>query len=71
MKSMTAEGEMALTDAIVNDKGEFIWEFEIPNGKIRYTTLVKGDTWTEVGEYVMPNGQAFSILEMTLTRVKN
>jgi antitoxin component YwqK of YwqJK toxin-antitoxin module len=71
MKSMTAEGEMALTDAIVNDKGEFIWEFEIPNGKIRYTTLVEGNTWTEVGEYVMPNGQAFPILEMTLTRVKD
>jgi hypothetical protein len=71
MKSFTAKGDMALANAIVNEKGEFIWEFEVPNGKVRYTTLVKDDVWTEVGEYVMPGGQTFPILEMKLKRVKS
>jgi hypothetical protein len=70
MKSMTVDGNMALSNAIINDNGEFIWEFEVPGGKVRYTTTVEKNTWTEKGEYLMPSGQAFPILEMNLTRVE-
>ena len=70
IKSLVADGNQALTAAKVNEKGQFIWGFEVPGGSIQYSTTLKGDTWHEKGEFVMPSGQAFTILEMTLTRVK-
>lgn len=71
IKSFIADGNMALTKATVNDQGQFIWQFDIPNGSIRYTMTISGDTWNEKGEYIMKGtGQAFPILEMNLTRVK-
>jgi hypothetical protein len=71
IKSLIADGNMALTKAMINDQGQFIWQFDIPNGSIRYTMTISGDTWNEKGEYIMKgSGQAFPILEMNLTRVK-
>ena len=70
IKSLLADGNQALTSAQINDNGQFIWGFDVPGGSIQYTTTLKGDTWSEVGEYIMPNGQAFTILEMSLKRIK-
>tara|TARA_R110001592_G_scaffold17115_8_gene72481 strand:- start:620 stop:1180 length:561 start_codon:yes stop_codon:yes gene_type:complete len=70
MKSLLADGNMALTAAQLNDKGQFIWGFDVPGGSIQYTTTLKEDTWHELGEFVMASGQAFTILEMNLTKIK-
>ncbi|MGW8121488.1 hypothetical protein ACV07N_02430 [Roseivirga echinicomitans] len=70
MKSLLADGNMVLASAQLNDKGQFIWGFDVPGGSIQYTTTLTEETWHEVGEFVMANGQAFTILEMNLTRAK-
>ncbi|KYG79077.1 hypothetical protein EV198_3658 [Roseivirga ehrenbergii] len=70
MKSLLADGNMALTAAQLNNEGQFIWGFDVPGGSIQYTTTLKEDTWHEKGEFIMANGQAFTILEMNLTKLK-
>lgn len=70
VRSWLADGNMTTATAEVTAEGHFIWGFEVPGGNIRYTIQIDGDRWNEKGEYVMPSGQAFPIMEMNLTRVK-
>ena len=70
VRSWLADGNMTTATAEVNEEGHFIWGFEVPGGRIRYTIRLSGDTWNEKGEFVMGNGQAFPVMEMNLTRVK-
>lgn len=70
VKSWLANGNMALSKAEMNDKGQMIWGFEVPGGQVRYTITFTNDTWNEKGEFVMAGGQAFPIMEMNLKKVK-
>jgi hypothetical protein len=47
----------------------FDWGFSAPGGmQIRYSSVVKDDTWTEVGEYSMDGSEWHQFFEMTLKR---
>lgn len=70
VKSWLDDGNMTLATAEINDKGQFIWGFDVPGGKVRYTITLTETTWNEKGEFVMESGQAFPIMEMNLNRVK-
>lgn len=48
----------------------FIWTTPAgPNATVRYTAVIKGDTWREVGEYVTEGNEPRQIFEMNLRRV--
>lgn len=47
----------------------FTWEIPAGPMTIRYTATIKGNTWTEVGDRIMPDGKAIRFFEMTLTRL--
>lgn len=48
----------------------FIWTIPAgPNATIRYTAVVKGDVWREIGEYVMEGREPRQIFEMNLRRI--
>jgi hypothetical protein len=53
------------------DNGTFIWQLEIPRGKIQYKIKLndKGE-WSEVGEYSPDGTNWHQIFEMTLHKVK-
>lgn len=70
IKSFVDDGNMTLATARFNDKGQFIWGFDVPGGKIQYTITLTETTWNEKGAFVMPSGQEFPIMEMSLTRVR-
>lgn len=40
-----------------------------PNASVRYTAVVKGDVWKEVGEYVREGAEPRQIFEMNLRRI--
>lgn len=57
--------ELATTDTT------FIWGFEVEGGEVRYTSIVEGDSWHEVGEFSPDGGKTWlPTLEMTLKRVE-
>ena len=62
--AMDMAGTFPLT---LTDTG-YVWEVPAGPGKVRYTATIHGDSFREVGEYVMPTGQAWPNFEMTLTR---
>ena len=70
VKSWLNDGNMTLATAEINDKGQFLWGFEVQGGKVQYTITLTKNTWHEKGEFVMGGGQAFPIMEMNLTRVR-
>lgn len=70
VKSWLNDGNMSLSKAEINEQGQFIWGFQVPGGRIRYTITLTDTTWNEKGEFVMESGQAFPIMEMNLTKVK-
>lgn len=47
----------------------FVWE--IPAGQmiLRYTAVIKGGTWREVGDRIMPGKEPIRFFEMTLKRI--
>ena len=47
------------------------FQWEIPAGPmtIRYTAVVKDGSWHEVGDRVLPDGQAVRFFEMNLSRL--
>lgn len=68
--SIVTLGQSALAKGEFNDKGEFIWGFEIPQGQIKYTIKIDGDTWIESGAFSMDGDTWYPTMEMKLTRVK-
>lgn len=70
MKSLLKDGNTTLATARFNEKGQFIWGFDVQGGRIQYTITLTDSTWNEKGEFVMETGQAFPIMEMNLKRVK-
>lgn len=68
--SLVARGQSTLAKGEFNDKGEFVWGFEVPKGKIQYTIKIDNDTWIESGAYSMDGNSWYPFMEMKLTRVK-
>ena len=54
----------------LNDKGEFVWGFKVPQGEVRYVITIEGDTWTEKGAFSMDGSTWYPTMEMQLKRVK-
>ena len=48
----------------------FVWTTPAgPNATIRYTAVVKGDTWREIGEYLTEGREPRQFFEMNLRRI--
>jgi len=59
-------GEFPLT---VTPDG-FIWTIPAgPNAMIRYTAVIKGDSWVEYGEFIAEGRPPMKFIEMTLKRI--
>lgn len=63
-----AQGRIGDFPVTLTDDG-FRWEIEAGPVKILYEAVIDGDTWTETGDRVMPDGEKVRFFEMTLTRV--
>ena len=46
----------------------FTWEIPAGPAIIRYTAVIEGDTWREVGDRIMPNQEPIRFFEMNLKR---
>lgn len=72
MKSFTMEGRQ--TDAYFNviSESEFVWGFDVPGGKIKYTITLSSQnrTWYEKGEYSPDGVQWYPTFEMNLTKAE-
>ena len=68
--SLVMQGMATLAKGEFNEKGEFIWGFEIPQGEIKYTIKIEGDTWTDSGAFSMDGSTWYPTMEMKLSRVK-
>lgn len=65
-------GEFLETDAMINENGEFVWGFDIKNGKLRYTIgLNEKGQWHEIGEFSRDGKRWFQNFEMTLDKVED
>ena len=47
----------------------YVWEISAGPMMIRYTAIIKGKTWREVGDQIRPGKEPIRIFEMNLTRV--
>ena len=48
----------------------YVWTIPAgPNAVIRYTAVIKGDAWREIGEYIVEGQPARQIFEMNLKRI--
>jgi hypothetical protein len=66
--STYANGRHLEVPAEVNEKG-FIWGFDMPYGRVRFTLEFSADTWHEIGEISRDGGKTWMRnFEMTLTK---
>jgi len=63
--AMGNSGDFTLTP---NADG-YVWEIPAGPMTIRYTALIKGGTWNEVGDRIVPGQDPVRFFEMNLTRV--
>lgn len=68
--SIVMQGQTTMAKGTFNEKGEFIWGFEVPQGEVKYTIKIEGDSWTESGAFSMDGNTWYPFMEMKLTRVK-
>ena len=47
----------------------YVWEIPAGQMKIRYTAVIKPDSWREIGEYIAPDKAPVQFFEMNLKRV--
>jgi hypothetical protein len=47
----------------------YVWEIPVGAMTIRYTAVIKGGTWREVGDRIMPGKEPVRFFEMNLNRV--
>jgi hypothetical protein len=47
----------------------YVWEIPAGPATIRYTAVIKGGTWREVGDRIVPGKEPARFFEMNLTRV--
>lgn len=68
MHSYTLEGRQGTFPLTVSDSG-FVWGFEVPGGRIRYTMRLTAEgEWLERGEFSRDGERWFPTLEMRLRR---
>ncbi len=67
--TVTQGGNSSFTELKINDKGEFIWGFDVPGGKVEFTISVDGENWIEKGAFSDGNNW-YPFLEMKLKKVK-
>lgn len=58
-------GDFVLTPAVDG----YVWEIPAGSVTIRYTAIIKGDAWQEVGDRIMPDKKEVRFFEMNLKRV--
>jgi len=58
-------GDFVLTPA----PDGYVWEIPAGSMTIRYTATIKGDTWKEVGDRILPGSQPIRFFEMNLQRI--
>jgi hypothetical protein len=63
--TMGRSGDFELTPT---DSG-FVWVIPAGPMTIRYTAVIRGGKWREIGERVVPGGQPVQFFEMNLVRV--
>jgi hypothetical protein len=47
----------------------YVWEIPAGPNKIRYTAVIKPDSWREIGEYILPGKEPTQFFEMNLKKV--
>lgn len=67
-RSYLHDGRM--TDAYfeVTAPGKYAWGFTVPQGKMRYTITISGNTWTEIGEFSADGNNWMNFIQMNLTK---
>jgi len=65
--AMGRAGDFAL---VPSDSG-YVWEIPAGPMTIRYTALIRGSKWREIGERVLPGQPAVQFFEMNLVRVRD
>ena len=68
--SATMQGMTILAEAKIDDNGDFIWGFEIPQGKIQFTITLTEDTWVEKGVFSPDGNTWYPTMEMKLKKIK-
>ena len=63
-----AQGQVG--DFVLTPKADgYVWEIPAGSMTIRYTAVIKGDAWREVGDRIMPGKEPVRFFEMNLKRV--
>ncbi len=68
--SATVQGMVTLAEAKIDEKGNFIWGFEVPQGKIQFTITLTEDTWVEKGAFSPDGSTWYPTMEMNLKKIK-
>ncbi len=55
--------------ALIPTANGYVWEIPVGPMTIRYTAMVAGETWREIGERVMPGKPPVQFFEMNLKRL--
>jgi len=63
-----AQGRAGDFPLVPNTDG-YVWEIPAGPMKIRYTAVIKPDTWREIGEYISPGKDPVQFFEMNLKKV--
>ena len=63
-----AQGRAGDFPLVPNADG-YVWEIPAGPMKIRYTAVIKPDTWREIGEYISPGKDPVQFFEMNLKKV--
>jgi hypothetical protein len=62
------DGSIKVVEGRVNPDG-YVWEIPAGPMKIRYTAVIKPDSWREIGEYISPGKDPIQFFEMNLKKV--
>ena len=68
--SVVMQGQSTLAKGEFNDEGDFVWGFKVPQGEIKYTIKIDGDSWTESGAFSMDGNTWYPFMEMKLEKIK-
>jgi len=71
MKSFTLEGRQMDAYFNVVADNQYMWGFDVPTGKIKYSITIspQAKTWYEKGEFSPDGTQWFPFMEMNLTKL--
>ncbi len=67
--SATMQGMTTLAEASLDEEGNFIWSFDVPQGKIQFTISLTENTWLEKGAFSPDGGTTwYPTMEMKLKK---